>query len=58
MIWVLVNFVPWCAVSEGNQAGTISGKLAAVQCFHRVGLGLKLPPKSALIKSALKGISR
>ena len=58
MIWVLVDFATWCAASEGNRAGTNSGKLAAVRYFYRVGFGLELPVKSTLIKIALKGISR
>ena len=58
MMWALVDFAAWCAASEGNQSGTISGKLAAVQYFHRVSLGLEIPTKLPLIKRTLQGISR
>ena len=30
----LVDFPGWCSASQGNQAGTISSKLAAVYSFH------------------------
>ena len=32
----LLEFVAWCCAGKGNVAPTISGKLAAVQYFHRV----------------------
>ena len=34
-VWVLIEYASWCCEAEGNLAGTISGKLAAVQYFHR-----------------------
>lgn len=57
-LWALLDFAAWCSASEGNQACTISRKLAAVQYFHRVEVGVELPTRSPLIKSALQGISR
>ena len=39
-------------------AGTISGKLAAVQYFHRLEAGVELPTTAPVLKSALKGIAR
>ena len=56
-IQALLEFVAWC-VSEGNQAGTIAGKLSAVLHFHRVNLKIELPTLSPLIKRALKGVAR
>ena len=38
--------------------GTISGKLAAVQYFHRLKAGVELPTTAPVLKSALKGIAR
>ena len=45
-------------MSEGNQTGTIAGKLSAVLHFHRVNLQVELPTSSPLIKRALKGVAR
>ena len=56
-ILAVLEFVAWC-VSEGNQAGTIAGKLSAVLHFHRVNLQMELPTSSPLIKRALKGVVR
>ena len=56
-IQALLEFVAWC-VSEGNQAGTIVGKLSSVLHFHRVNLHMELPTSSALIKRTLKGVAR
>ena len=39
-------------------AGTISGKLTAVQYFHRLEAGVKLPTTAPVVKSAFKGIAR
>ena len=39
-------------------AGTISGKLAAVQYFDRLEAGVELPTTAPVLKSALKGIAR
>lgn len=54
----LVEFIAWCCAVAGNQAGTISGKLAAVQYFHRVDHGRELPINSPLVKRATSGYSR
>ena len=56
-ILAVLEFVAWC-VSEGNQAGTIAGKLSAVLHFHRVNLQMEWPTSSPLTKSALKGVER
>ena len=37
----LVDFSGWCSASQGNQAGTISSKLADVQFFHVLAVGLR-----------------
>ena len=57
-VWVLIEYVSWCCEAEGNLAGTISGKLAAVQYFHRLEAGVELPTTAPVLKSALKGIAR
>ena len=36
MSWALIDFAAWCLESKGNLASTISGKIAAVQYYHRV----------------------
>lgn len=41
-----------------NQAGAISGKLAAVQYFHRVEASLELPTGAPLVQRALKGVEK
>ena len=56
-IQALIAFAAWCCSSERNQVGTISGKLTAVQFFHRRGAGLELPTSSSLIKRALRGMA-
>ena len=48
----------WWSASQGNQAGTISTKLTAIQYFHRVDVGIELPIRSSLFRSTLQGISR
>ena len=55
-IQAVLEFAARC-VSEGNQAGTIAGKLSAVTDFHRVNLKMELPTSSPLIKRALKGVA-
>ena len=35
----LVDFAGWCSAAQGNQAGTISSKLAAVHFFHVLAVG-------------------
>ena len=56
-VWVLIEYASWCCEAEGN-LGTISGKLAAVQYFHRLEAGVELPTTAPVLKSALKGIAR
>ena len=58
IIWVLIDFAAWFAAPGGNQAGSTSGRLAAVRYFHRVVLSLELRAKLVLMKSAFKGTSR
>lgn len=36
MMWALIDFVAWYFELEGNPASAVSGKVAAVQYFHRV----------------------
>ena len=57
-VWVLIEYASWRCEAEGNLAGTISGKLAAVQYFHRLEAGVELPTPAPVLKSALKGIAR
>ena len=56
-IQALMAFAAGCCSSERNQVGTISGKLTAVQFFHRREAGLELPVSSSLIKRALQGMA-
>lgn len=56
-IHALIAFAAWCCSSERNQVGTISGKLTAVQFFHRRDAGIELPISSSLIKRALRGMA-
>jgi len=58
VVQALIEFVAWCCAVYGNQAGTISGKLAAIQYFHRVDHGRELPISSELVKRALQGVTR
>lgn len=55
--WALIEFAAWC-FEAGNMSGTIAGKLAAVQYFHRIEAGVEIQTSSPLIKSALRGIAR
>ena len=57
-VWVLIEYVSWYCEAERNLAGTISGKLAAVQYFHRLEAGVELPITPPVLRSALKGIAR
>ena len=57
-VWVLIEYASWRCEAEGNLAGTISGKLAAVQYFHRLEAGVGLLTTAPVLKSALKGIDR
>ena len=57
-VWVLIEYAPWCCEAEGNYAGTLSGKLATVQYFHRLEASVELPTAAPVLKSALKGIAR
>ena len=54
----LVDFAGWCIASQGNQAGTISSKRAAVQFFHVLAVGFEVPTQSPFVKRALGEISR
>lgn len=58
MTWALVDFAAWCFESESNQAGTISGKIAAVQYFHRLNRQVEIDTSSPLLKCALRGVAR
>lgn len=58
MVMQLVEFAAWCCASQGNQAGTISGKLGAVRYFHTVDVGVELPRDSLLLKRQLDGIRK
>ena len=57
-VWALVDYASWCTASNGNQAGAIPSKLAAIQYFHRADVSVELPIRSPLIKRMLQGISR
>ena len=57
-VWFLIEYASWCCEAESNLAGTISGKLAAVQYFHRLEAGVELPTTAPALKSTLKGIAR
>ena len=52
------RFAAWCLESKGNLASPISGKVAAVQCYHRVEAQVETIATSLLIRCALKGIAR
>ena len=58
MVWALVDFAAWCCAAEGNKVGTIKSKIAAVQYFHRVEVGMELLTKSPLLERVFSGISR
>ena len=45
-VWALIDFESWRNASNGNQAGTISSKLAAFQYFHRVDVRIELMIRS------------
>ena len=57
-VWQLMDFAAWCCGCLGNQAKTISGKLAAIKYFHRVRVNVELPITHDLLKKFLKGITR
>ena len=57
MTWALIDFAAWC-FDSGNLAGTITGKFAAVQYFHRMEAGVEVETSPPLIKCALRGIAR
>ena len=57
-VWYLIEYASWSCEAEGNLAGTISGKLAAVQYFHWLEVGVELPTTAPVLKSALKGVAR
>ena len=54
----MIEFASWVWVSEGNLANTISGKLHAVQYFHRLKVGVELPFAAPVIQCAQKGNAR
>ena len=56
--WALIDFASWCCASERHVANTIAGKFAAVQCFHRLHVGVELPVTAPMVQCALKGIAR
>ena len=56
--WALIDFAAWCSESKGNQAGTISGKFAAIQYFHRTQAQVEIDTTSQLTSCALRGIAR
>ena len=58
MTWDLIDFAAWCFASQGNAASTISGKLAAVQYFHRMQVQVEVVTTSPVLQGALKGIAR
>ena len=58
MSWALIDFATWCFESKGNLASTISGKIAAVQYYHRVEAQIEIIATSTLTRCALKGIVR
>ena len=58
MSWALIDFAAWCLESKGNLASTISGKIAAVQYYHRVEAQVEIIATSPLLRCALKGIAR
>ena len=53
-----IEYVSWCCEAKGNLATTLSGKLAAVQYFHRLEACVELPITAPVLKSVLKGIAR
>ena len=58
MSWALIDFAAWCLESKENLASTISGKIAAVQYYHRVEAQVEIIATSPLLRCALKGIAR
>lgn len=54
----LIHFAVWCGASQGNQAGTISSKPAAIQYFQLVDVDIELSIRSLWIKSVFQGVSR
>ena len=60
MSWTLTDSAAWCFESKGNLASTIhaSGKIAAMQYYHRVEAQVEIIATSPLIRCALKGIAR
>ena len=58
MVWALADFAAWCCAAEGNKVGTIKIKIAAMQYFHRVEVGMELPIKSPLMEHVFSRMSR
>lgn len=57
-VQALVASVAWCSSSEGNHAGAIAGKSAAVKYSHRVEARLEIPAGAPLVNRALKGVEK
>lgn len=56
--WALIDFAGWCFESEGNQAGTVAGKFAAIQFFHRMQAQVEIDTASPLVNRVVRGIAR
>ena len=50
--WALIEFLSWCCASEGNLTNTISEKIAAVQYFHRLPVGVELLVTAPVVQCA------
>ena len=50
-VWVLIKYASWCCEAEGNLAGTISRKLAAVQYFNRLEAGVNSLPQHQRLRA-------
>ena len=58
MSWALIDFAAWCLESKINLASTISGKITAVQYYHRVDAHVGIIATSPFIRCALEGLAR
>lgn len=56
--WAFVETTSWRCSSEGHLANTISGKLAAVQYFHRLRVGVQLSVTAAVVQWEFRGIAQ
>ena len=57
MSWALIDLLRG-VLNRMETASTISGKIAAVQYYHRVKAQVEIIATSPLIRCALKGIAR